>query len=92
MWGSDWRLWYVHVAPQRNPFHGDAEVWSPQGSERFPHVVVQGHSKSPPDHPALAGGELAPLDPQPRFTSRQTSASPARWLEAEHHYAYRKIS
>ena len=48
----------------RNPFHGDAPGWHPPGVEKVPYAAFRA-TKVPPDHPALAGRDLAPLDPQP---------------------------
>ena len=54
----------------RNPFGGDARLADgslPQpGVDRLPYAVFRA-SRIPPDHPALAGRALAPLDPQPAW-------------------------
>ena len=54
----------------RNPFSGDVRnadgsLPQPQASER-PFAVYRA-TRIPADHPALAGRELAPLDPQPKW-------------------------
>lgn len=52
----------------RNPFQGDlklADGSPPQpGLDQLPYAVFRA-SRIPPDHPGLAGRDLAPLDPQP---------------------------
>ncbi len=48
----------------RNPFHGDVAGWNPPGTEQFPYASFRA-TKIQPDHPALAGRTLEPLDPQP---------------------------
>jgi len=48
-----WEYW--------SPYEGDA---NPNLNERAPRGVFRA-TKIPPDHPALAGRELKPLDPQP---------------------------
>ena len=48
----------------KSPFHGDVQAWMPPGTEQFAFAAFRA-DKIPPDHPALAGRRLAPLDPQP---------------------------
>jgi hypothetical protein len=46
-----------------------ADGSQPQPVEEFTYAVFRG-TKIPPDHPALSGRDLAPLDPQPAPVSR----------------------
>ncbi len=48
----------------RTPYHGDVPGWSPPGAEQTPYGVFWA-TKLPPDHPALEGRRLQPLEPQP---------------------------
>jgi hypothetical protein len=53
----------------RNPYHGNVrnrDGSPPQPVDEF-HMAVFRATHVPPDHPALAGRELAPLDPQPAY-------------------------
>lgn len=63
---------FLEVTPEReivweykNPFHGDVPGWNPPGVEQVPYASFRA-IKIPPDHPALAGRKLVPLDPQPK--------------------------
>jgi hypothetical protein len=63
---------YFEVTPEgnvvweyRSPFHGEVLEWNPPGVEQFPYASFRA-IKFPPDHPAFAGRNLAPLDPQPK--------------------------
>ena len=62
---------YFEVTPSgeivweyRNPFHGEVAGWQPEGTDRFPYASFRA-TKLAPDHPALAGKELSPLEPKP---------------------------
>jgi hypothetical protein len=63
--------WFFEVTPAgeivweyRNPFHGGVPGWHPPGTEKVPFASFRA-TKIPPDHAALIGRDLAPLDPQP---------------------------
>jgi hypothetical protein len=63
--------WFFEVMPEgrvvweyRNPYHGGVPGWHPPGTERVPYASFRS-TKIPPDHPALVGRDLKPLDPQP---------------------------
>jgi hypothetical protein len=63
--------WFFEVTPEgrvvweyRNPYHGGVPGWHPPGTERVPYASFRS-TKIPPDHPALVGRDLKPLDPQP---------------------------
>jgi hypothetical protein len=63
--------WFFEVTPAgevvweyRNPYHGGVPGWHPPGTERVPFASFRA-TKISPDHPALVGRELAPLEPQP---------------------------
>jgi hypothetical protein len=63
---------YFEVTPEgnvvwdyRSPFHGEVAEWNPPGVEQFPYASFRA-IKFPPDHPAFAGRNLVPLEPQPK--------------------------
>ena len=46
----------------RSPYHGDVPGWQPPGVEQVPYGSFRA-AKLPPDHPALKGRTLRPLEP-----------------------------
>ena len=48
----------------RNPYHREVPGWHPESVDKVPFASFRA-TKIPPDHPALAGRDLKPLDPQP---------------------------
>jgi hypothetical protein len=47
-----------------NPYHREVPGWHPESVEKVPFAAYRA-TKIPPDHPAFAGRDLKPLDPQP---------------------------
>ena len=76
--GPEGRLFEVTPAGQivweyRNPFVGNARMADgtlPQPVEDDEHYAVFRATRIPPDHPALAGKVLAPLEPQPEIAEK----------------------
>jgi hypothetical protein len=77
--------WFFEVTPggeivweYRNPYHGGVPGWHPPATKDVPYASFRA-TKIPPDHPALVGRDLRPLDPQPepyRLPAPQPTGGP----------------
>jgi hypothetical protein len=77
--------WFFEVTPggevvweYRNPYHGGVPGWHPPATKDVPYASFRA-TKISPDHPALVGRDLRPLDPQPepyRLPAPQPTGGP----------------